>query len=60
MKAPDGSSYKLFSTIEDVIEKQSPVMWFGACAFLKHNKKLYSAWKRKEESIETLENWHIE
>ena len=35
MKAPDGSIYKTVSSIEDVIEKQSPAMWFGSYAFFK-------------------------
>ena len=35
IKAPDGSSYKIVSTMEDVIEKQSPAMWFGAYVFFK-------------------------
>ena len=35
IKAPDGSVYKTVSTIEDVIEKQSPAMWFGAYVFFK-------------------------
>jgi len=35
MKAPDGSIYKTVSSIEDIIEKQSPAMWFGAYAFFK-------------------------
>lgn len=38
IKAPDGSSYKIVSTIEDVIEKQSPAVWFGAYAFLRQRK----------------------
>ena len=35
IKAPDGSLYETVSTIEDVIEKQFPAMWFGVYAFFK-------------------------
>lgn len=58
MKAPDGSIYKTVSTIEDVIEKQSPAMWFGAYAFFKATQ-LYELPKdqAKELSFAVLKEW---
>lgn len=58
MKAPDGSIYKTVSTIEDVIEKQSPATWFGAYAFFKATQ-LYELPKdqAKELSFAVLKEW---
>ena len=58
IKAPDGSSYKIVSTMEDVIEKQSPAMWFGAYAFFKATQ-LYGLPKdqAKELSFAVLNEW---
>lgn len=58
IKAPDGSFYKTVSTIEDVIEKQSPAMWFGAYAFFRATQ-LYRLPKdqAKEMSFAVLKEW---
>lgn len=58
IKAPDGSLYKTISSIEDVIEKESPAMWFGAYAFFKatqlHGLPNDEA---KELSFSVLKEW---
>lgn len=58
IKAPDGSLYKTVSTIEDVIERQSPAIWFGAYAFFKATQ-LYGLPKdeAKELSFAVLKDW---
>ena len=58
IKSPDGSFYKTISTIEDVIEKQSSAMWFGAYAFLKATQ-LHGLPKdeAKELSFAVLKEW---
>ena len=58
IKSPDGSFYKTISTIEDVIEEQSPAMWFGAYAFFKATQ-LHGLPKdeAKELSFAVLKEW---
>ena len=58
MNAPDGSLYKTVSTIEDVIEKQSPAIWFGAYAFFEATQ-LHGLPKdqAKELSFAVLKEW---
>lgn len=58
IKAPDGSVYKTVSTIEDVIEKQSPAMWFGAYVFFKATQ-LHGLSKdqAKDLSFALLKEW---
>jgi len=58
MKAPDGSIYKTVSSIEDIIEKQSPAMWFGAYAFFKATQ-LHGLPKdqAKKLSLALLKEW---
>ena len=58
IKAPEGSLYKTISLIEDVIEKQSPLMWFGAYAFFKATQLFgLPNDKAKELSFAVLEEW---
>ena len=58
MKTPDGILYKTVSSIEDVIEKQSPSMWFGAYVFFKATQ-LHGLSKdqAKDLSFALLKEW---
>ena len=58
IKDPDGGSYKIISSIGDIIEKQSPTMWFGAYAFFKATQ-LHGLPndKAKELSFAVLREW---
>lgn len=58
MKTPDGILYKTVSSIEDVIEKQSPAMWFGAYVFFKATQ-LHGLSKdqAKDLSFALLKEW---
>lgn len=58
LKWPDGSIYQIVSTIDDIIEKESPAIWFGAHAFFKltHLHGLPKE-KARELSLIMLKEW---
>ena len=58
LKDPDGGVYKICSMYEDMIEKQSPVLWFGACAFfqLTHLGN-YPEDKARDRAMAMLKEW---